>query len=133
MWVRAVEPTGCHSGFVVTCRDLAEVATQGDDMDEAMAMAEPAREFAVADLRLLHRGPQRRLRRQQRRQRHHDLAGPRPLVRRERGGERVDSASVTEGLVRRRLNFKHRSHIGQLETAPAALGKRLVVEVQDAA
>ena len=26
-------------GFVVTCRDLPEVATQGDDMGEAMAMA----------------------------------------------------------------------------------------------
>jgi antitoxin HicB len=40
---------------------------------------------------------------------------------------------LTEGAVRRLLNFRHRSHIGQLETALAALGKRLVVEVQDAA
>jgi hypothetical protein len=40
---------------------------------------------------------------------------------------------VSEGAARRLLNFRHRSHIGQLETARAALGKRLVVEVQDAA
>jgi ribosome-binding protein aMBF1 (putative translation factor) len=40
---------------------------------------------------------------------------------------------VTEGVVRRLLNFRHRWHIGQLETALAALGKRLVVDVQDAA
>ena len=40
---------------------------------------------------------------------------------------------VTEGVVRRLLNFRHRSHIGRLETALAALGKRLVVDVQDAA
>lgn len=29
---------------------------------------------------------------------------------------------VSEGVVRRLLNFRHRSHIGQLETALAALG-----------
>lgn len=40
---------------------------------------------------------------------------------------------MTDGVVRRLLNFRHRSHIGQLETALAALGKRLVVDVQDAA
>ncbi len=40
---------------------------------------------------------------------------------------------LTEAAVRRLLDLDHRSHIGQIETALAALGKRVVVEVQDAA
>ncbi len=45
-------------------------------------------------------------------------------------GKRI---GVSEGAVRRLLDLDHRSHIGQVETALAALGKRLVVEVRDAA
>lgn len=45
-------------------------------------------------------------------------------------GERL---GVSEGAVRRLLDLDHRSHIGQIDAALAALGKRLVVEVQDAA
>lgn len=40
---------------------------------------------------------------------------------------------VTEAAVRRLLDLDHRSHIGQIEQALAALGKRLVVEVEKAA
>jgi antitoxin HicB len=40
---------------------------------------------------------------------------------------------LSEGAVRRLLDLDHRSHIGQLEAALAALGKRLSVEVYDAA
>jgi antitoxin HicB len=40
---------------------------------------------------------------------------------------------VTEGAVRRLLNFNHRSHIGQIDAALAAIGKQLVVDVADAA
>lgn len=40
---------------------------------------------------------------------------------------------VSEGAIRRLLDLDHRSHIGQIDTALAVLGKRLVVEVQDAA
>lgn len=40
---------------------------------------------------------------------------------------------VSEGTIRRLLNLDHRSHIGQIDAALATLGKRLVVEVQDAA
>ena len=127
-------------GFVVTCRDRPEVATQGDDMEEAMAMAADA----IATALSAYKGPG---------------AWPRPSAA--RAGEVVvalppllaakaglwaamaeagvgNSAlarrlGVSEGVVRRLLNFRHRSHIGQLETALATLGKRLVVEVQDAA
>ena len=40
---------------------------------------------------------------------------------------------VTEAAVRRLLDLDHRSHIGQVEAALARLGKRLLVEVRDAA
>ncbi|MGQ0664362.1 MAG: helix-turn-helix domain-containing protein [Pseudomonadota bacterium] len=40
---------------------------------------------------------------------------------------------VSEGAVRRLLDLDHRSHIGQVEAALAALGKRLVVDVAEAA
>lgn len=40
---------------------------------------------------------------------------------------------VTEAAIRRLLDLDHRSHIGQIEQALAALGKRLVVEVEKAA
>lgn len=40
---------------------------------------------------------------------------------------------LSEGAVRRLLDLDHRSHIGQVETALAALGKHMSVEVYDAA
>ena len=40
---------------------------------------------------------------------------------------------VAENTVRRLLDLDHRSHIGQLEAALAVLGKRLTIEVRDAA
>ena len=40
---------------------------------------------------------------------------------------------VSEAAVRRLIDLDHRSHIGQIEEALAALGKRLVVEVEKAA
>jgi antitoxin HicB len=41
--------------------------------------------------------------------------------------------AISEAAVRRLLDLDHRSHIGQIETALAALGKRLVLDVRDAA
>jgi len=40
---------------------------------------------------------------------------------------------ISEAAVRRMLDLDHRSHIGQIDAALAALGKRLFVEVADAA
>jgi antitoxin HicB len=40
---------------------------------------------------------------------------------------------ISEGAVRRLLDLDHRSHIEQVEAALAVLGKRLVVNVADAA
>ena len=39
---------------------------------------------------------------------------------------------ISEGAVRRLIDLDHRSHVGQIETALAALGHRLVVEVHAA-
>ncbi|MBF0604976.1 MAG: hypothetical protein HQL07_14955 [Nitrospirae bacterium] len=55
---------------------------------------------------------------------------------RKQGMTRVTMArelGVTENVVRRLLDLRHRSHIGQVENALAVLGKRLMVTVQDAA
>lgn len=127
-------------GFVVTCRDLPEVATQGEDLDDATAMAADA----IATVLSTRPGPA-------------TWPGPSepepdevvvvlpPLLAgkaalwssmKEAGltnselGRRI---GVSEGAVRRLLDFRHRSHISQLEIALAALGKRLVVAVRDAA
>ena len=40
---------------------------------------------------------------------------------------------VTEAIVRRLLDLDHRSHLGQVDAALRALGKRLTIEVRDAA
>lgn len=40
---------------------------------------------------------------------------------------------MSEAAVRRMLDLDHRSHIGQIDAALAALGKRLFLEVADAA
>jgi antitoxin HicB len=39
---------------------------------------------------------------------------------------------VSEGAVRRLVDLDHRSHIGQIESALAALGQRLVIEIHAA-
>ena len=39
---------------------------------------------------------------------------------------------VSEGTVRRLRDLDHKSHIGQVDAALSVLGKRLVVEVDDA-
>jgi len=41
--------------------------------------------------------------------------------------------SISEGAVRRLLDLDHRSHIGQVEAGLQALGRRLMVEVEEAA
>ena len=40
---------------------------------------------------------------------------------------------ISEGTIRRLLDIDHRSHIGQIDAVLAVFGKRLVVEVQEAA
>lgn len=128
------------TGFVVTCRDVPEVTTQGDTMDEAKAMAIdalatvlsarcgpkdwPVASAPMADEIVVTLPPL--------------LAAKVALWASMNEAEVSNSElarrlGVTEGVVRRLLNFRHRSHIGQLEAALAALNKRLVVDVEEAA
>lgn len=119
---------------------MREVTTQGDDMDEAMAMAADAAAVALS----ARAGPKSWPRPSKPEQGEVVVTVPPPLAAKvalwasmnEAGisnGELVRRLGVTGGVVRRLLNFRHRSHIGQLEAALAVLGKRLVVDVQDAA
>lgn len=45
----------------------------------------------------------------------------------------AERLGVDEKTVRRMLNPRHRSHIGRIEQALAVLGKRLIVDVSEAA
>ena len=45
----------------------------------------------------------------------------------------AERLGVPEAAMRRLLDLDHRSHIGEVERALALLGKRLVVEVLEAA
>ncbi len=45
----------------------------------------------------------------------------------------ADKLGVSETVIRRMLDLRHRSHIGHVENALAILGKRLLVSVQNAA
>ncbi len=127
-------------GFVVTCRDVPEVTTQGDSMEEAMAMAADALAVALSG----RKGPGEWPRPSLPEPGEVVVALPPLLAAKvalwasmnEAGVSNSELArrlGVTEGVVRRLLNFRHRSQIGQLEAALAALGKRLVVDVHDAA
>jgi antitoxin HicB len=48
-------------------------------------------------------------------------------------GALAERLGVSEAVVRRLLDLDHRSHIGQVDAALRALGKRLAIEVRDAA
>jgi antitoxin HicB len=126
-------------GYVVTCPDLPEVATQGEDRVDALAQAADAVEEAVAGR--LRRGegiplppkPQRR----------GDVVALPPVMAakaalaqamREAGMAQVKLASLLgwdEKEVRRLLDPRHPSKMPRLERALRALGKGLVVRVVD--
>jgi antitoxin HicB len=127
-------------GFAVTCRDVEDMVTWGDSLEEAMAMAQDA----IGTLLSTAKGP---------------AAWPAPSP--SRSGERIvvlparlvakaalwaslEEQSLTkselarrlgvdEKEVRRLVSFKHPSRIDRLESALHALGKELVVEVREAA
>jgi antitoxin HicB len=128
-------------GFVVTFPDVPEAITQGDTIEEAMAMASEALELALnfytekwADLPEPSQ-PKRGMR----------------MVRVPALSEakfRLYSALRTAGIkkvelarrmkcsssqVDRLLDISHHSRLDQIEAAFAAVGKRLAIEVLDAA
>jgi antitoxin HicB len=129
-----------EGGYVVTCRDLPEVVTQGDDFQEALAQASDAMDEAFA-ARI-------------------DDGEDFPETSTPRKGEYVVAASsdlsakaalylamkeaaiskaalarmlqVDEKEVRRLLDPHHPSKLPRMEEALRALGKRLVLSLQPA-
>ncbi len=128
-------------GFVVTFPDVPEAVTQGDTVDEALAMASEALELArtfytekgiaLPAPSMLKRGMR--------------------MVRVPATGEakfRLYSALRAAGLTRadlarrmkaspaqvyRLLDIAHRSRLDEMDAAFAAIGKRLSIEILDAA
>lgn len=127
-------------GFTVTCRDVDGVVTWGADMDEAVAMAQDA----IATVLSRAEGPAAWPPASPPEPGEMVVALPARLVAKaalwasmaERGLSRSELArrlGVDEKEVRRLLAFRHPSRIDRLEAALRALGKQLVVDVQDAA
>ncbi len=128
-------------GYLVSFPNVPEALTDGDSRDEALR--------AAADCLIAALGGYVNDKR--------DIAKPskfvkgRPMIHlsalttaklalyqtmRESGITRValgKRLGVSEGAIRRLLDIDHRSHIGQIDAALAVLGKRLVVETQNAA
>jgi antitoxin HicB len=127
--------------FVVSFPDVPEAHTQGETMEEAMAMAPEALEVALSIYT----------------DRREDLPEPGKLKRgmhmvnvpalseakfrlysalRDAGIKKVELArrlKVAPSQVDRLLDITHHSKLFQLEAAFAAIGKRLAIEIQDAA
>ena len=134
-------PDKTDGGFVVTFPDVPEAITQGDTMEEAMAMASEALELALTFY--TEKGA--------------DLPEPGSLKRgmrmvrvpalseakfrlydalRAAGIRKIELArriGCSPGQVDRLLDITHHSKLDQIEAAFAALGKRLAIDIQDAA
>jgi antitoxin HicB len=132
----AVRLAADESGLRVSCRDLPEVLTWGDDAASALAAAEDAIEVVLAaamdDGRDIPEpsGPKRG---------EHLVALPAQLSAklaiwrafREAGINKAELArrlDVGENEVRRILDPRHGTKLDRLDAAAKALGKRLVVD-----
>jgi antitoxin HicB len=140
-YAATLTPDEEDGGLVVTFRDIPEAITQGRTIEEAMRNAADALTMALdgyveAGWAFPSASPAR--------PGEHLITLPAlvaaklELYRRmcETGTTRVALArmiGVDERAVRRLLAYRHRSHIGQIETALAKLGKRLEISVRDAA
>jgi antitoxin HicB len=129
--------------WVVSFRDIPEALTGGESFEEACALAEDCLIAALGFYTDL-RNPRPITRPSTPRPGEHLIDLP-PLVAaklalyeamREEGITNTALAlrlGVTEAVVRRLLDLDHRSHIGQVEKALALLGKKLVLEILEAA
>ncbi|MGH8480178.1 MAG: type II toxin-antitoxin system HicB family antitoxin [Gammaproteobacteria bacterium] len=134
-----LEPVA-EGGYVVTFPDVPEAITQGEDADEALMRAvdalETALEFYLEDRRPLPAPSEAKAGR---------VVRPRALTCAKLGiyqamlDGHVGKAELARRLnwhlpqVDRLLDLGHASRIDQIEAAYAALGKRLVVGVAEAA
>ena len=129
--------------WVVSFRDIPEALTGGGSFAEARGLAEDCLVAALGFYTDARRP--RPLPAPSAAERDEHIIELPPLVAaklalyeamREKGLSQVALAErlgVSEAVVRRLLDLDHRSHIGEVEKALALLGKRLVVEVRDAA
>ncbi len=130
-----------ETGYIATFPDVPEAHAQGESVEKVVCEATDALVAALGGYVELRR-PIPSPSRPKRGQRLIDVS---PLIAaklalyqamHETGVSRVGLGKrlgLSEGAVRRLLDLDHRSHIGQIDTALATLGKRLVVQVDDAA
>jgi antitoxin HicB len=128
-------------GFVVTFPDVPEAITQGDTAGEAMAMASEALELALTfytekwrDLPVA--SESRRGMRMVRLPALSEAKFRLYTALRAAGLRKIDLArrmKCSPSQVDRLLDIAHHSKLDQIETAFAAIGKRLAIEVLDAA
>lgn len=133
-----VDPDG---GFQIRFPDIPEAISEAETRDEADAMAVDALIAALSfyiDARQLLPEPSAA-------QAGQVVVGAPPLAAaklalyqamREQSVTNVELArrlGVSETAVRRLVDLDHRSHIGQIDMALSALGRRMVVSVQPAA
>jgi len=128
-------------GYVVTFPDVPEAITQGDTIEEAMAMASEALELALTFYT----------------EKWLDIPIPSALKRgmrivrvpalseakfglysalRASGVRKIDLArrlKCSPSQIDRLLDITHHSRLDQIEAAFAVIGKRLAIEIQDAA
>ncbi len=130
-----------ETGYVVTFRDLPEAITQGEDLDDALAMAADCLEEAITvRLKLGETIPEPS----------DSLPGDYPvgigsqLATKAVLCEAMRRAGVTKSELARRLNWdekevrrlldpRYGTKLPRIERALAALGKRLVIDAKDAA
>lgn len=134
-------PDRKEGGYVVTCRDLPESITQGDTIADALEQAEGALEAAI-EARIedgLDIPSPTRLRRGERIASVPVATALKAALYLEMREKRVSKSQlarklgVNEKEARRILDPHHATKVPTLERALAVLGKRITVEIQDAA
>lgn len=128
-----------EGGFVVTCRDLPELVTQGDDQEHALSEATDAMDEVFAlymSEGLAFPAPTRARRRE------HLISPPPETVAKAALHAAMRSASVSkvqlarrlgvdEKVVRRLLDPHHASKLPRIAEAVQLLGRRLVIGLEE--
>lgn len=130
-----------ETGFVVGCRDVTEVHTQGETVEECLVHAAEALELAIGYR--IEIGEDIPVPSRPRAGEHIVALAPLlaakaalALALRESGVSKSELArrlGVDEKEVRRLLDPRHGSRLPALAAALAALGKRLAIDLRDAA
>lgn len=134
----APEPEG---GFTVTFRDVPEAVSYGSDLEEALSMAQDALESVLTDyVEAKHALPEpSKMKRGERLVELTPLGAAKAAIYETMRARRIGKASLARMLnchlpqVDRLLDFCHQTRWEMVEKALASLGKRMVVEVKDAA